>query len=183
MERFKLKLEARETQLKPNQLRRAGKVPGTLYGPGAESTSVQVCQKEFSRLPGAAFSQIVDLETAEGTIKALIRTVQRKAVNHELLNIEFYRVNPERKLTVVVPLKYIGISPAVQKGGQLVEIFHSAEVECLPGEIPEFLEVDVSKIENIDGGLHFSDLKTPDGVKILNPLEELVARVVAKKAK
>ena len=177
---IKLKLEAREVK-KANQLRRDGKVPGTIYGPGAESMSVQVCQKEFSRLPGTAYSQILALETPTGTVRALIRHVQRKAVNHDLLNIEFYRVNAERKLTVVVPLRYVGISPAVQKGGQLMEIFHTAEVQCLPAAIPEFLEVDVTKIENIDGGIHFSDLSTPDGVAILNPMEELVARVVAKK--
>lgn len=179
---IKLKLEARETKLKPNQLRRVGKVPATVYGPGSGSVSVQVCQKEFTRLPKNAYSQIVDLEMPEGNVKALIRTVQRKAVNHELLNIEFYRVSADRKLTVIVPLKYVGISPAIQKGGQLVEIFHTVTLECMPGDIPEHLEVDISQIENIDQGLHFSDLKTPGAVKILNPMEELVARVVPKKA-
>lgn len=180
MERFKLQLEAREGK-KPNQLRRAGKVPGTLYGPGVESKSVQVCQKEFLRLPGAAYSQIIDLETPEGTVKALIRHVQRKHVNQDILNVEFYRIAAERKLTVVVPLKYVGSSPAVQKGGLLVEMFQFAEVECLPADIPDHLVVDISKIENIDAGIHFKELTTPNGVKILNPAEELVARVVAKK--
>ncbi len=180
MERFKLQVEAREV-MKPNQLRRSGKVPGTLYGPGTESKSVQVVQKEFSRLPGAAYSQIIDLEGLEGTVKALIRHVQRKHLTNEILNIEFYRIAAERKLTVVVPLKYFGTSPAVQKGGLLVEMFQFAEVECLPDDIPDHLDVDISRIENIDGGIHFSQLTTPEGVKILNPAEELVARVVAKK--
>lgn len=180
MERFKLQLEAKEDK-KPNQLRRVGKVPGTLYGPGAESKSYQMCQKEFSRLPGAAYSQIIDLETPDGSIKALIRHVQRKAVSNEILNVEFYKINDAKKLTVVVPLKYVGTSPAVQKGGLLVEMFQSAEVECLPANIPDHLVVDISTIENIDGGIHFSQLQTPEGVKILNPPEELVARVVAKK--
>lgn len=181
MERIKLQLEARDTQKKPNQLRRVGKVPGTLYGPGSESKSFQVCQKEFSRLPGKAYSQIIDLETPDGTVKALIRHVQRKAVSAEILNVEFYKISTDRKLTVTVPLKYHGTSPAVQKGGLLVEMFQFSEVECLPADIPDHLDVDISKIENIDGGIHFSDLKTPEGVKILNPAEELVARVVAKK--
>lgn len=179
---IKLKLEARETKLKPNQLRRTGKVPATVYGPGISSVSVQVCQKEFSRLPKTAYSQLVDLEMPEGNVKALIRTVQRKAVNFEILNIEFYRVSNDRKITVIVPLNYHGVSPAVQKGGQLVEIFHTATIECMSNDIPANLDVDISQIENIDQGLHFSDLKTPSGVKILNPLEELVARVVPKKA-
>lgn len=181
MERFKLKLEARENQ-KPNQLRRAGKLPATLYGPDTESATVQVNEDEFVRLPAGAYSHVVELETSEGTVNALIRHVQRKATNHKILNIEFYRVAAGRKLTVTVPLKFIGSSPAVHKGGVLVEMFQTADIECVPSAIPDFIEVDISKIENIDSGLHFSDLKVAKEVKILNPMEELVVRVIAKKA-
>jgi len=180
MERIKLKLEGREKK-KPNQLRRCGKIPATLYGPEAKSASFQICSDSFVRLPGAAFSQVIDLETPEGDIKALIRHVQRKHVTSEVLNVEFYRVASNRKLTVTVPLKFVGVSPAVQKGGLLVEMHQTANLECLPAEIPEFIEVDISKIEEIEHGVHFSELKTSAGVKILNPHEELVARVVAKK--
>jgi large subunit ribosomal protein L25 len=180
MEKIKLTLEKREEK-KPNQLRRCGKIPTTVYGPEAKAVSFQVCEKTFSRLPGAAFSQIIDLETPEGEIKALVRNVHRKHVSGEILNVEFYRVALTRKLNVTVPLKFNGVSPAVQKGGLLVIMMQSADLECLPNEIPEYLDVDLNSIEEVEQGIHFSQLKTPEGVKILNPHEELVARVVPKK--
>lgn len=180
MERIKLQLEGREKK-KPNQLRRCGKIPATVYGPEAPSASYQINCDTFSKLPGPAFSQVIELETPDGAVKALIRHVQRKHVTSEVLNVEFYRVATNRKLTVTVPLKFIGVSPAVQKGGLLVEMHQTVDLECLPGDIPEFLEVDVSRIEEIEHGLHFSQLTTGPNVKILNPHEELVARVVPKK--
>lgn len=180
MERIKLKLEGRD-KLKPNQLRSSGKIPATVYGPESKSRSFQIVRESFTRLPATAFSQVIELETPEGAVKALIRHVQRKHVSSEVLNVEFYQVATNRKLTVTVPLKFISVSPAVGKGGLLVEMQNTVDLECLPGDIPEFLEVDISKIEEIEHGIHFSELKTPDNVKILNPHEELVARVVPKK--
>jgi large subunit ribosomal protein L25 len=180
MERIKLTLEGRENK-KPNQLRRCGKIPATVYGPEAKSVSFQVSKDDFTRLPVAAFSQIVDLDTPEGEIKALIRTVQRRHVTSEILNIEFYRVSLNRKLTVTVPLKFSGAPPAVQKGGILTIMSQSVDLECFPNEIPENIEVDLNVIEEIEQAIHFSDLKTTGTVKILNPLEELVARVLVKK--
>ncbi len=180
MERIKLKLEGREKK-KPNQLRRCGKIPATVYGPEAPSVSFQVCKDTFTRLPGAAFSQVIDLETPEGEIKALIRSVHRKHVSSEILNVEFYRVALTRKLNVTVPLKFNGVSPAVQKGGLLVIMMQTVDLECLPNEIPEYLEVELTQIEEVEQGIHFSQLLTPPNVKILTPHEELVARVVPKK--
>lgn len=180
MERFKLQLEARESK-KPNQLRRVGKIPATLYGPDSKSATLQVNALDFTRLPAAAYSHVIELATPDGNVNALIRQVQRKHIDNEVLNIEFYRVANDRKLTVTVPLKFVGISPAVGKGGMLVEMFQDADLECLPSDIPDFIEVDISVIQDIDHGLHFSDLKLPGGVKVLNPAEELVARVIAKK--
>jgi large subunit ribosomal protein L25 len=180
MERIKLKVEGRENK-KPNQLRRCGKIPATVYGPEAKPVSFQVCKDTFTRLPSGAFSQVIDLDTPEGEIKALIRTVQRRHVTSEILNIEFYRVALTRKLTVTVPLKFFGTPPAVQKGGVLTLMTQTVDLECLPSEIPEFVEVDLSKIEELEQSIHFSELPISASVKILNPLEELVARVLTKK--
>jgi large subunit ribosomal protein L25 len=126
---------------------------------------------------------MIELETGKGKINAIIRDVQRRGTTHEVLNVELYRVALDRKLTVTVPLKFIGVSTAVTiEGGQLIEVFQDAEIECLPGDIPDFIEADVSLITEIDQGLHFGELKVSDKIKILNPEEEVVARVVAKKA-
>jgi large subunit ribosomal protein L25 len=177
MEKIKLQLESRDT-IKPNQLRAQGKIPATLYGPGKPSESLQVDEKIFSRLPSAAFSHIIELETASGSVNALIRQVQRRPTTHKPLNIEFYRVSADHKITMTVPLSLVGESPAVQLGGMLVEIYQEAEIECLPKDIPDAIEVDLTKITEIEQGLHFSDLTVPPGVEILNPPEEIVVRVV-----
>ena len=160
MERSKLELEARDTQ-KPKALRRSGRIPATLYGPDSESTSLQINRDTFVRLPLAAYSHVIELGTPSGVVQALIRQVHRKHVTNEILNVEFYRVANDRKLTVTVPLKFIGVSPAVAKGGQLVEMFQTADLECLPGDIPDYIEVNIGIIEDIDHGIHFSDLKAP----------------------
>lgn len=183
MDKIKLAVAAREEKT-PRQLRREAKIPATLYGPGQPSENVQIDAKEFSRLPKGAYSHMIELEMGKGKpVNAIIREVQRRGTTHEVLNVELYRVALDRKLTVTVPLKFVGVSTAVTiEGGQLIEVFQDAEIECLPGDIPDFIEADVSHITEIDQGLHFSDLKVSDGIKILNPEEEVVARVVAKKA-
>ncbi len=181
MEKFKLKLEAREAT-KPNQLRRSGKIPATIYGPGVASESAQVDAREFSKLPSAAYSHVVELEGGKSNTSALIRHVQRSHTSHEILNIEFYRVNADRKITVTVPIKFVGHSPVVTLGGLIQENFTEAEVECLPGNIPDFIEVDMSTIVELDHGIHFGELKLPEHVTILNPLEETIVKVVAPKA-
>jgi large subunit ribosomal protein L25 len=182
VEKFKLKLEVRKGEDKPNQLRRAGKIPATLYGPGVASENVQIDAREFSRLPAAAYSHVVDLEGPKGGVSALIRHVQRSHTSNEVLNVEFYRVAADRKITVTVPIKFVGVSPAVALGGNIVENFTEAEIECLPSDIPDAIEVDMAQIKELDHGIHFGEIKTPKGVSILNPLEEVVVRVVTKKA-
>jgi large subunit ribosomal protein L25 len=182
MEKFKLQLEARTGEVKPNQLRRDGKIPATLYGPGVPSENVQVDAREFSRLPGAAYSHIVELQTAKGQTAALIRNVHREHTSHRVLNVEFYRVAADRKITVSVPLSFVGASSAVHAGGIFQENYSAAEIECFPGDIPDSLPVDISMIKEIDNGIHFGELTVPTGVIILNPHEEVVCRVVAPKA-
>jgi len=182
MQKFKLKLEPRDSKT-PNQLRRDGFIPATIYGPGKPSQSMQVCQKEFGKLPAAAYSHIIDLEGGkEGVQPAIIRHVQRRATTGELLNIEFFRTAADRKLTVTVPLKFIGSSPAVHAGGQLVEVYQEAEIECYPQDIPDHLVVDLERITEIEQGIHFGELDAGDKIKILNPSEEIIVRVVAKRA-
>lgn len=182
MEKFKLTLDPRGTK-KPNQLRREGHIPATVYGPGKPSFSAMVSGKDFSRLPASAFSHIIELEGAkEGKISAIIRNVQRKSTTNDVLNIEFYRTQADRKLTVTVPLKFIGVSPAVQAGGQLLEIHQEVEIECFPQDIPDYLEVDIAQIQELEQGIHFGDLPVSSTIKVLNPADETIVRVVAPRA-
>lgn len=177
MEKIKLAVKEREAK-KPNLLRREGAIPATLYGPGQPPINVQIDAREFSRLPDAAHSHMIELSLGGKGTNAIIRNVQRKAINHKVLNVEFYRVALDRKLTMSVPLSFIGTSAAVSAGNQLIELFQEAEIECLPGDIPDVLEIDLSKLAKVDDAIHFADVKLPKGVVILNPHDEIVAKVV-----
>jgi large subunit ribosomal protein L25 len=178
MEKIKLAVKEREAK-KPNQLRREGAIPATLYGPGQPAQSVQIDAREFSRLPNAAHSHMIELTIGgKAGTNAIIRHVQRKATTHAVLNVEFYRVALDRKLTMTVPLKFVGSSPAAVLGNQLVELFQEAEIECLPGDIPDALEVDLGKLLEVDDAIHFSDIKLPSGLDILNPLDEIIVKVI-----
>jgi large subunit ribosomal protein L25 len=182
VEKFKLKLEGREGSLKPNQLRRTGKIPATLYGPGTPSENVQIDAREFSRLPVGAYSHVVELDSGKGAVPALIRHVHRSHTSFEVLNVEFYRVAADRKITVTIPIKFVGVSPAMTLGGQIVENFSDCEIECFPGDIPDNLTIDMATITELDQGIHFGELKLPHGITILNPAEEVIVRIVPKKA-
>jgi len=179
MEKIKLNVMVREPKT-PNQLRREAKLPATLYGPGEPSQNLQIEEKEFTRLPSAAYSHMIELDLGtKEKINAIIRNVQRKASTSKIMNVELYKVRLDRKLTVTVPLKFIGTSEAVTQGGQLVEVNLEAEIECFPADIPDVIEVDLSELKELDQSIHFGDLKVSDKVKFLNPLDEIIVKVIA----
>lgn len=180
MEKIKLKVSKREDKT-PNLLRREGQIPATLYGANVPSENLQLCAREFGRLPGAAYSHMIELEIDGKVVNAIIRQVQKKSTKDHVYNVEFYRVNLDKKLTVTVPLKFVGASAAVHAGGQLVENYQDAELECLPGEIPDFVEIDLSLLEHMDSAIHFGQVKIAPTIKILNPHDEIVIKVVAPK--
>ncbi|MBI4534291.1 MAG: 50S ribosomal protein L25, partial [Candidatus Melainabacteria bacterium] len=151
--------------------------------PGKPSRTVQVPCREFIKLPPAAYSHLVELlDESVGSVNTIIRAVHRKPTTHEVLNIEFYEVQADRKVTVTVPIKFTGTSLAIQAGGQLIEDKLEAEIECLPHDIPDFLEVDLAQIVEMDQGIHFADLAPGSHIKILNPADEIVVRVITPRA-
>ncbi len=181
MEKFKLAVSKRETK-KPNLLRREGFLPATIYGRGVESETVQINAREFSRLPAGAHSHMIELDYAGRKINAIIRGVQRHSTKDFIYNVELYKVALDRKLTVTVPLKLIGESAAIKLGAVLVENYQEAEIECLPGSIPEVIEVDLSALAEVEDSIHFGQLNVPSDVKILNPHDEIIVKVIAPKA-
>jgi len=181
MEKIKLAVKPR-TEKTPNQIRREGAIPGTVYGAGKDPESVQVDAREFGRLPSAAHSHMIELDHGGKTTNAVIRNVQRRSTYNQVLNIEFYRVRLDKKLTMAVPLKFTGTSPAVVGGGMITENYQEVEVECFPGDIPDFIEVDMSQIVELEESIHFGGLKVSDKIKILNPPDEVIVKVVAPRA-
>ncbi len=154
------------------RMRRDGFVPAVVYGHGESSRNLKVRERELRALLDriSVENTLVDLEV-EGapTQKVLIREVQRHPWRARVLHVDFFQIRADEKIRVAVPLELVGVPRGVQdEDGILQQSKHEIEVECLPGEIPEKFELDVSNLE-IGDSLHVADLNT-GGVR---PLEDL----------
>jgi large subunit ribosomal protein L25 len=166
-------------------LRRRGEVPAVLYGhnvePLALSTEAKALEKVWHR---AGRTHLVDLTVDGGRArKVQIRELQVDPRSARLLHADFFAVNLREKLTVDIPIVPLGDSPAVteQKIGVLQQVMSTVKVECLPGDIPGQLTVDVSGLTEIDQGLHLRDISLPQGVTWAHGVEpdELVVKIAA----
>jgi large subunit ribosomal protein L25 len=164
-------------------VRREGRVPGVLYGHGEESISLSVDARELQRLVHAVSIEntIVDLELedARQPYKVLIREIQRHPTRDEYMHVDFFHVAMDEKISVEVPIVVVGDPIGVrQKGGILDHQLRELEVYCLPGQIPEKIEVHVSDLD-IGDGLHVRDLPVPEGVEVEDDPDRSVVAVLA----
>jgi len=174
METVEVHIERRTGNRKgvARKLRRDGKVPAVLYGPKRATVSIAVVTDEFVRklahLEGSHLIRLVqDGRDAELHDKmVLLREMQRHPVTAEVLHADFYEVDLTERLTVSVPLRFVGKPVGVVDGGILQPIQREVEVECLPTEIPEFIEIDVSAL-HIHEAVHVGELRLPEGVTAL----------------
>ena len=172
-----IKAKSRENK-KPNALRASGFVPATVYGHSFSSQSIQINAKEFSKIPHKAYSHINELDI-EGHEKfpVLIRNVQVDPVRDNFLNIEFYKIKSDEKIKVKVPLNYIGHSSAVVAGGVLIVSHNEIEIQCLPKDIPDAIDIDLEQIKEIGQSNQTKDLKVSEAILILAKPEEVLAKV------
>jgi large subunit ribosomal protein L25 len=152
------------------RLRRSGVIPAIFYGPKRITVAVGVQQEEFDRklrdLEGSHLIRLVHPEGQDGELHdkmVLLREMQVHPVTGSVLHADFYEVDLTERLTVSVPLHFVGKAAGVVAGGIMQPVLRELEVECLPTEIPEFLEVDVSAL-GIHEAIHVSDLQLPEGV-------------------
>ena len=152
------------------KLRRAGTIPAVFYGPKRTTVAISVQAEEFDqKLKHLEGSHLIRLLHANGGDKelhekmTLLREVQRHPVSGEVLHADFYEVDLAERLTVSVPLRFVGKAAGVVTGGILQPILREIQVECLSTEIPEFLEVNVTAL-NIHEAVHLADLTLPEGV-------------------
>jgi large subunit ribosomal protein L25 len=152
------------------RLRRAGQVPGIVYGGTAEPTPVAIDHNPlYHALRVEAFhSSILDMELDGKTEQVLLRDVQWHPYKPQVLHIDFQRVAANEKLTAKVPLHYVNqdVSPAVKLAAAIIShVVTEVEVSCLPKDLPSFIEVDMGNIE-VGQTLHANDLKLPAGVSL-----------------
>jgi len=165
-----------EAQLRSNggkgaarQLRRTGKVPAIFYGPKRRPTPIAVDAKAFlQKISTIEGSHLIRLRSSAEEVAnkiALIKETQYHPVTGAVLHADFYEVDMAEKLHLRVPLHFGGKAVGVALGGILQPVQRDLEVECLPGDIPEFITVDVSALD-IHDAIHVSELQAPEGVRI-----------------
>jgi large subunit ribosomal protein L25 len=161
------------------QLRRAGQLPGVLYGPGTEPLPIQLDAKEATRLiHRIKGTQLVDLQVDGKNYKALVQELQRDSIKGHFLHVDFYAVDMARPIRVRVPLHLTGTSYAVVSlSGVLVHGTTEIEIECLPADLPSGLEADLASLREIGSAIHVKDLPLPVSIRVLTNPDELVARV------
>ncbi|HEY6737153.1 MAG TPA: 50S ribosomal protein L25 [Candidatus Saccharimonadia bacterium] len=162
-------------------LRAAGSVPAVVYGRGVESESIEINAREMERVfAQAGGNKIVALKVGSGKPRnVLIHDVQTGGLRGELRHVDFYAVRMNEKLTAEVPLHFVGESSAVrQDDGVLVRQMEAVEVSCLPADLPEAIEVDITPLADFDQTITLGDLKLPKGVELAeDDLTQLVAKV------
>lgn len=167
-----------------SKLRDSGKMPSVLYGHKVENQNIEVDAKEFVRaFKTAGESSIVNLVVDGKTQPVIIHDVQHHYLTGEPIHADFLAVNMTEKIKVNIPLQFIGESMAVKSlGGTLVKNLSEVEVECLPGELPHQIEVDISSLATFDDSIRISDLKVPGKVEILTNAQETVVNVAAPRS-
>jgi large subunit ribosomal protein L25 len=177
----------REGKFNKNAARRvrvSGKIPAVVYGAGKDAIAVTVDPKAIIKIlhSDSGHNTIFDLDvTGNGTAKVMIVDWQYEPIKSSLLHIDLKRIAMDKAMRVHVPIHLTGTAIGVRnQGGILEHVLREVEIECLPGDIPSHLDVDVSGLE-LFGALHVSDLPHSGSIKFLGDEDATVAHVTAIK--
>jgi large subunit ribosomal protein L25 len=181
-----LKAEPREGSGKgpARRLRAAGRVPGILYGHGMEPLPLSVSGLDLLHLfhqTAGGSSIVVDLELDGTTHLVIPREVQRDHIHGRYVHVDFLAVRRDEKITINVEVREVGEAPGIKAGGVIEHHLRDVEIECLPGNVPEILEANISVLE-IGDMLRVADVKVPDGVEILTDPDTPVISIITPAA-
>jgi len=183
MDEIALKVDARDGRGKgpARRLRRAGKIPGVFYGPKSAAVPLAFDGKEFAvHVATLEGSHLIRFESPRPELQqrvALMREVQTHPVSGAVLHVDFYEVDLKQRLRVTVPLHFVGRPVGVAEGGILQPVIREIEVECLPTDIPQFIDVDVSELA-IHDAVHLADLQMPADVTPIFETNDAVVTVL-----
>jgi large subunit ribosomal protein L25 len=170
------------------RLRHGGRVPGTLYGAGKPAQNIELDHKDLAQhLKHESFhASILTLSVAGEKQQVLLRDVQMHPWRAQVLHVDFQRVARDRKIHMKVPLHFLNqeIAPGVKTGGGAVNhVLSEIDVSCLPDDLPEFIEVDLSNLQ-LGHSIHLSELQLPKGVEStqLRSSDAVVVTIVMPRA-
>jgi large subunit ribosomal protein L25 len=181
-----LEIQADERQVgrkrDARRLRRAGKIPAVLYGPKTPPVPLELNKKDFSsRIAGLEGSHLVRLKseaTALADKVALVKEMQYHPLTGDVMHTDLYEVDLTATIQVNVPLHFVGKAVGVVRGGILQPIVREIEVECLPLDIPQFFNVEVSPLD-IGDAVHIEELQMPENVTAIYESNFALVSVVA----
>lgn len=183
METLEIRVDARDKKRKRDakRLLRSGKIPGVLYGPKTQTVALELDKREFtSRVAGLEGSHLVRLKSASNALAekvALVKDMQFHPISGDVIHADLYEVDLTATIQVRVPLHFIGRAAGVTRGGILQPIVREIEVECLPMDIPEFFDVDVSALD-IGDSVHVAELVMPEGITAITEASQALVSVV-----
>ena len=187
MEQFELNATVRKTtgNSPARELRRGGHIPAVLYGPQTEPVLLSVNIKELEQVfkKGSIGSIILNLIIQNGkkvTKPAMIKEFQSHPVSGDFLHIDFYEIDMQRKINVMIPVITKGISKGVELGGLLQIIRREIEVLCMPGDIPEAFELDITDMD-VGDSVHVEEIPLGDNVEISSDVNFTVLTIVSPK--
>lgn len=173
-----LEVEKREAGHALSTMRKAGRVPGVVYGAKQASTSLSVDLKSFEKvLREAGENSVVTLEGLGASVPTLIHEVDLDPLTSRPRHIDFYAIVRGEKVEIAIPIEFVGESAAVRGGDNLVKVMHEIEVKADPMNLPHSFEVDIAKLEKVGDQIHVSDIKVPAGVELLVDAHEVVALI------
>ncbi|MFZ2555480.1 MAG: 50S ribosomal protein L25 [Minisyncoccia bacterium] len=177
---LELEIKSRDAKESGETLRAKGVMPAVLYGPKEDATPIAVSAQQFERLfKEAGETTIIKLRGVGEEKDTLIHDVQFHPVTDKPLHADFYVLEKGKKITINIPLEFVGAAPAEKLGHIIVKALHEVEIEVAPAELPQHLEVDISKLENVGDHVLASDIKLPKSAELKIDPEEIVASVTA----
>jgi len=172
MNEYELQAELREGAGKgaARRLRRDGMIPAVLYGAGKDVVTIKLNAKDVHKSleNEAFFSHILDVKVGGEGTQAVLKALQRDPATDRVVHMDLLRVSSSQEITMHVPLHFVGEDdcPGRKAGGVINHLLVDLEVSCLPKDLPEFIEVDMSNMD-IGDSLHLSQLVMPVGVTLL----------------
>ncbi len=165
-------------------LRSAGRIPAIIYGHGRDPQALSIDTRELEKLLShiSAENTVIDLTVGDGSARTIIREIQRHPFKRQILHVDFQELVAGEKIIVRIPVILMGVPDGVRMdGGILDQTMRELEVEVDPSNIPNHIEVDVTKM-TIGSSLHVSDLTLPEGIEIVGDEDASVAVVSAPRA-
>jgi len=159
-------------------------IAAVLYGKGVTNQSLKLKKVDFEKIfLVSGESNLISLDFGQGEVKVLVKDTQRDVLKNTFSHVDFYQVNMKEKINTEIPLHFVGESKAVKElGGMLMREIHELEVECLPSDLVDHIDINISGLNTFDDVITIADIVLPSGFRLIhNNPEDVIVMVVEPK--